>query len=188
MGIDAAKVSIIYVIPSGGQVLNVESHVLVEGKHRTWVELSVCRKDWKPSYCGRKSRRAEGRWEASSLDIERQEAWAIEDGDWQFTVPVELGVPYADVEQIVLAIRRQQLINRLPTSIGPLRLNPVMPEIDPTEITWIRKTVSGYEVRTGRANGIILGVRIVNGTVELFSYGTWMAYETTAQHAAAAGR
>jgi hypothetical protein len=174
MGIAVARVSVVYVLPTGGQVLNVESRVVVEGKHRTWIELSVCRKDWRPFHCSTKSRNSVGRWQASPADLEQREAWRIQDGDWHLDVPVETGLPYADAEQIVLAIRRGQLVDRLPTSIGPLTLNAAMPEIDLTEITRINKTVSGYEVRTGRATGFVLRLRITGSAVELYSYSTWI--------------
>ena len=115
-----------------------------------------------------------GRWQASPANLERREAWHIQDGDWYLDVPVEAGLSYADVQQIVLAIRRGQLVNRLPASIGPLTLNRAIPEIDPTEITRISKTTSGYEVWTGRATGYILQLRVIGSAVELYSYSTWI--------------
>ena len=174
IGVDAARVSVVYVLPSGGQVLNVESRIVIEGRHRRWVELSICRKDWKPLRCSTKSRQSVERWQASVRDLERREAWSIQDGDWHLDVPVGPGTPFTDVEKIVLAIRRRQLVNRLPTSVGPIKLNTEMPAIDLDEITRIEKNSSGYEVRTGRAAGLILRVRIVDANVELYSYATWI--------------
>lgn len=174
MGIDVARVSVLYVLPSGGQVLNVDSRIVVEGRYRTWVELSICRKDWKPLHCSTKSRQSVERWQASVRDLKRREAWSIQDGDWHADVPVEPGIPFGDVEQIVLAIRHRQLVNRLPTSVGSIKLNTAMPEIDAAEITCIEKDSSGYEIRTGRASGLILRVRIVGANVEIYSYATWI--------------
>jgi hypothetical protein len=164
MKLDAARVTVSYVIPTGGQKLIAHSNVTVEGNHRTWSEVSICRKDWWPLYCASKSKQSEGRWYASSQDTKERETWTVRDGEWQLVVPVEPGAPFRDVEQIILAIRRGQLINRLTKS------ETEMPEIDPTKITWIRKITSGYEVRTGKGSGEILGVRIVGTAVELFSY------------------
>jgi hypothetical protein len=174
---EPARVSVVYVLPTGGQVLNVESRVAVDGPHRSWVELSVCRKDWKPFHCSTKSGRTVGRWRASKVNLTQRQAWRIQDHDWHLDVSTDPKVPYRDAEQIVLAIRHGQLINRLPTSIGPLRLNVAMPDIDLDEDTYIssyKSEVGTYEVRTGRAGGLLLRVKVFDSGVELQNYGTWL--------------
>ena len=174
VGIDVARVRVVFPLPTGGQLLLAESRVSVEGRHRTWLELDVCRKDWEPRHCSRKSRRSVDRWQASALDLVRREAWNIQDGNWSLDVPVEPGLPFNDIEQIVLAIRHDRLVNRLPEYLAAIRLNTGIPRIDPAEITGITRTSSGYEVREGRRGGLILRVRIVDGKVEIFGYGTWL--------------
>jgi hypothetical protein len=118
-----------------------------------------------------------GRWRASKLDLTSRQAWRIEDHDWHLDVSTDPKVPYQDAERIVLAIRRGQLINRLPTSIGPLKLSGAMPDIDldgDTYISSYKSEVGTYEVRTGRAVGLVLRVKVLDSAVELQSYGTWI--------------
>ena len=145
MGIDAARFSVVYVLPSIGQFVSVESRIVVEGRHRRWVEMSICRKDWKPLHCSTKSRQSVERWQASVRDLERREAWGIQDGDWHLDVPVEPGIPFSDVEQIVLAIRRRQLVNRLPASVGPIKLNPKCLKSIRLKLRESKKSVQGMK-------------------------------------------
>ena len=71
---------------------------------------------------------------------------------------------YDDAARIVLAIRRNALINRLPSSIDPLKLDRTMPSIDASEIVSVDAPFSEpgmYEVRTGRgASGELYQVKI----------------------------
>jgi hypothetical protein len=111
-------------------------------------------------------------------DLTLRQAWRIQDQSWQLDVSSDSDIPYRDAEQIVLAIRRRQLVNHLPTQIGFLRLNTAVPEIDADEIRHISRYKSEaavYEVRTGQAAGFVLQVRIVDDRVELQNYGTWIA-------------
>src|SRR5207249_3931747 len=68
---EPSRISVVYVLPTGGQLLNVESRVTVDGPHRSWLELSVCRKDWKPLHCSTRGKRVKrvGRWQASKSDV-----------------------------------------------------------------------------------------------------------------------
>ena len=178
---DPARVSVVYVLPSGGQRLKVESQVTVDGMHRSWLELAVCRKDWKPFYCSTKRAHAKrfGRWQASKSDLTWREAWRIQDQSWHLDVFAEPNIPYTDVENIVLSIRRGQLVNRLPTRIGPLRLNPEIPDIQADEITRIsryKSELDTYEVSTSTgASGWVLRIKIVSDLVELQSVSSWIS-------------
>jgi len=108
------------------------------------------------------SRNTFGRWQANKSDLTKRQGWRIVDQDWHFDVSTEPNVPHRDAEQIVLAIYRRQLVNALPTTVGPLRLNVSMPaDIDANEITCISQSkseVGAYEVRTGQASGLLLQV------------------------------
>jgi hypothetical protein len=118
-----------------------------------------------------------GRWAVSGTDISRREQWRVRDGGWHVDVYFADGISYAHTESIVLAIRRATLINRLPTSIGSLRLSPVIPEIDAASISTIMRAGTAaqeYEVRTGVKAGLWLRVRVVDDAVELRNYGSWM--------------
>jgi hypothetical protein len=46
---EPARISAVYVLPTGGQLLKAESQVTVDGPHRSWLELSVCRRIGNPS-------------------------------------------------------------------------------------------------------------------------------------------
>ena len=85
------------------------------------------------------SRRREGRWIGSRAELSVEESWRISDGSWFIDLRLGPGVPYGDAERIILAIRRRALVNRVPSFIGPLRLDTVMPSIDATEVRSIGK-------------------------------------------------
>jgi hypothetical protein len=117
-----------------------------------------------------------GRWAVNGADVSRRELWRVRDGAWHVDVHVAPGISYADAESIVLAIRRATMINRLPTSVGSLKLGTEMPEIDAASISTITKAATAaqdYELRTGVNTGLWLRVRVVNDTVELHGYGSW---------------
>jgi hypothetical protein len=160
----------------------VESSVSVDGNHFTWLAVTVCRKDWEPDFCSRKPLRSVQRWISSKISIERRNEWRIEEGDWHVDILVEANIPYKPVDLIVLAIRHKELINKLSTSVGPIKLNTEIPNVDPMEILKISKIDSPdeqYEVLThdrGEAgSGLTLRVKIVEGKVELHSWSQWMA-------------
>ena len=63
----------------------------------------------------------------------------FEDQGWYVDLRPGPNVSYDDVQLIVRAIRRGELVNRLPTSVGPLRFSGTLPDIDPNDITSIEK-------------------------------------------------
>lgn len=155
VGIEPGQVGVLTLLPSGERTIFVNSAVLGEGKHRSWLEISVCRADWQ--HCNNRASRPitqVGRWLARKQQLARRETWKIQDGSWTSDVPIEPGISFADTERIVLAIRRKQLVNRLPA----FRTMPT----DFTGITYIRRIppeTATYEIQTGVAGGEILRVR-----------------------------
>lgn len=145
----------------------------IDGHRRWWRELAVRRADWPAcESVSRWSTRREGRWRASRSQLAVQESWRVEDGDW--FVDVQLGdhVQYGDAERIVLAIRRETLVNRLPISNGPLTLNTAMPDLDANQVCSV---VAGsepghFDVRVSA--GQVLTVAVVGEAVELRHIGS----------------
>ncbi len=180
MGIEhPQKVTFDQFLPTGCRFVRVESTVVQQGNRRNWLELNMRRRDWRE--CTRpepgSSKKRMGRWVAVSSDLGKREEWRIKDGEWHVDVFLEQDVPYKDAELIILAIRRAELMNRLSESMGPIKLNTNMPQIDPSSVGSIKKNPSGvrdYELQTGRGAGLILHVRIIDGHVELLSYATWL--------------
>jgi hypothetical protein len=166
-------------LPTACQFVRVESGVTVEGNRRTWLELRLRRQDWREcTRVPRFSTRREGRWIGSGAELSTEELWRIADGDWVVDIRLGPNVRYDDAKRIVLAIRQNTLVNRLSLSIGPLKLNPIMPTIDANEIVSVNAVSSDqgtYQVLTGRgASGDVYEVRIRDGTVELHRHGTWI--------------
>jgi len=167
-----------YGLPGGCDAVRVESKPTVAGHRRTWRQLLVGRSRTEDAYvCPERPSgsvvKREGKWIASSANLEDREAWRIHDGDWSVDVRLETGVRYSDAELIVRAIRRRELTDRMPTP----DLNRLYPTIDADEIARVRKSdqvPDAYEVWTGEAGGTILTVKIVNGQVELYGFADWM--------------
>lgn len=186
MGLDAPKrIAPYFPLPVGMNpecpLLLIESVVAVNGRHRSWAELVIQRQ-------GRSGGeecvhidpdiRQVGLWTADIRSYHELETWRVEDGDWHVDVFVEPTVSPAAVEQIVMAIRSRTLVNRLPTNVGPLTINPAIPDIDPDDINRISRSstdASEYEVSTGLAIGLKLKVRIVGDTVELLGVALYIA-------------
>ena len=181
MGIDRPRrVSVAQLRPGFCRFIRVESVVVQNTHRRTWLNLRVRSRDWPE--CSRppdgSSVEVAGRWIAASSDLVKMETWRINDGKWHVDVFLEPDVPYSDAELIVLAIRRGRLVNCQPKPTGPIKRSTDMPHLDADSISLILKIRNGvreYEVHTGELSGAILRVRIVDGNVELHSYGTWMA-------------
>jgi hypothetical protein len=167
------------VLPTGCPFVRVKSSVTQDGYRRIWQELLLRNRKWRP--CFEVPRRAitkrVGQWIASNAQLSTEEEWRIEDEGWHVDIRPGPDVSYADVQLIVRAIRRKEMVNQLPTSIGPIKLSRTMPDIDPSDIAGIEKSNAGprmYRVRTGRGVGLILDVTIVGDKVELHFYGTWI--------------
>jgi hypothetical protein len=177
MGIDSPRrVSESITIPLSIRTLMVSSTVQVNGNQRTWRELQVCRSDWP---CARAFRPGAvsglvGMWLAIDRWLPR-ETWRIHDGDWSIDLALS-GVSYKSAELIVIAIRRQALIDSRPAP--SVKLNALVPPINAAAITGIRLLpVAGeYEVQTGRGGGgLDLRVRIDGTKVELLDASSWIA-------------
>ena len=148
----------------GCHVVIVTSDPIVDGNHVTWTGIDLLRADSKNCWPQRNAPRRVGRWIANTAQPWSDERWRIHDGDWSIDVQLDEGVPYRDAERIVLAIRRGQLINRLPDGSKPA-------QVDAEQITSIQKrNVSGTEYRVtvglGR-RGTVLDVRVAEARVEL---------------------
>ena len=167
MGIQVPRRASAVTVGRGRRVVIVESEVLVDGHRLSWRELWVCRTDW-PCAFGRKSRA--DRW-YSDERLREHEKWRIRDGDWHIDIDLQPGIPYSDAEQVVVAIHRGELVNRLRRSLGPIKLNPVMPPVNASSITQITKAGSEddeYEVWIGGAG---LGGRLPALTVTCPRFG-----------------
>ena len=163
------RVSLQVRVPGVCLFVLVESDVVEAGPHLSWRELPLYRRDW--SECSgndrkKNTRRQAGRWIAYGSSLEKREAWRVRDGEWRVDVGF-YGVPYAETERIVLAIRQRVLVSRLPSAIGPLILDTTIPDIDAGTVTYIARsaTESGrYPVHTARG---VLNVAIAEDRVEL---------------------
>jgi hypothetical protein len=160
-------------VPGSCRFVSVESQITQVGYRRTWSQLLLCNRKWRKQ-CPGVSRRAivkrQGQWETSSDNLSVREEWRIEDHGWHVDLRPGTGCSYEDVRLIVLAIRRGELINRLP-------LNDTMPQVDPNDIASIEKPNDEpriYKVIIGRLSGMTLTVRIVDGKVEVRSHGIWI--------------
>jgi len=158
-----------------GSVVIVESVRTTSGPLRTWRELHICRRDWcQPD----RPRIRRGRWIASTEIYERDD-WRIRDGDWHLDLSLDRGVPFDAAEQIVLAMRRGELVNRLPAG-PPLPFGAALPaKIDASEIGQVskgdRRDDRDYWVFTGGpGSGLVYIVRIEDGRVVLVSLRTWV--------------
>jgi hypothetical protein len=164
-------------LPSFCPFVRVESVVTMEGNKRTWLALALRRRDW--ATCRRVPRfstRSEGQWRGSHAELSTEEEWRIADGDWFIDIRLGDRVVYDDAKRIVLAIRNSSVVNRLPSSIGPLKLDTTMPQINASEIRSITVDTSKdmYQVMTGRAAGVVYSIRIRDETVELHNVASWM--------------
>jgi hypothetical protein len=179
MGIEQPRrISILQVQPIATicRLVRVESPVVEEGNRRSWSELSLLPPE--SSQCLRPPRGAPviGRWTTLSARLEKHEEWRIRDNQWYLDVSLGAEVPYSDAELIALAIRRGELVNRLSVSDGPLNSNSNLADINPNSITAVQKASTGirtYQVRTGQERGFMLDLRVLGGSVELYSYSTW---------------
>jgi hypothetical protein len=173
------KISFDSFLPSLCPYVRVRSPVVEDGYHRTWRELLLRNRKWPRCFdIPRKATvKRVGQWIASNAQLSNEEEWRVEDQGWYVDLRPGPDISYGDVQLIVFAVRRGQLVNRLPTSIGPILLNSELPDIDPNDITSIEKSNLGprmYRVRTGKVAGLTLDIRIVGDQVELHSYSSWI--------------
>lgn len=168
MGIEHPQVvSRVGTLPAGCDVLTIASDERVDGNRVSRIALDVHRSDsrncWRPTPTPRV-----GRWFANTPSTRADERWRVRDGAWHVDVPIEAGVPYQDVERIVLAIRRATLVNMLPDGAA-------IPPLDADALTSVKKpagNASGhYTVTVGRGpRGAMLFVMLADGRVELRGY------------------
>jgi hypothetical protein len=138
---------------------------------RTYLQLTVHRKDWKCMRAGTKSKRV-GRWLAYKTELDTRREWKIEEDQWVKYVPFGEGVSYDDAELIILAIKHRQLVNQL---AGNLQV----PTIDPGDITSIQVKANAtrtFEVFSSKGgSGEIYSITINDHNVELREVRFWIA-------------
>jgi hypothetical protein len=168
--------------------LVVESAAKELGHLKSWLELTIYPEDYRPDDPedyrpddGSITLRA-GRWATQKSKLYQREEWIIEDDGWRlcvgFSRDVPFDVPFKDAELLVLAIRHDELINRLPAQLDPLNPNPsyIFPEIDPGSITRILRSrgLRTYDVYTGIEMGEVFTIQIMNGKAELLRRSGWI--------------
>ena len=162
------RASLISIHPIG-QMVVVKSGVSTNGKRRSWLEIDVCRIDWE---CYETNLARVGRWVIASRAQER-EAWRVDDKDWYVDVTLSKGVSYKVAERIVVAIHRNDLVDRLPPSSSM----PIIKANNIRSVTSLGTEADEYEVEIdgGGATGVLLRVRLRNGKVELYQEDVWIA-------------
>lgn len=175
------RVSFRYPFIVGCPVIAIESGVLESDYLVTWTAALVRLRgrDERGRQCsaGPGQSRRRGRWGASRSEVSAETRWRITDGDWHVDVRYSADATYRDAEQIVVAIRRGQLVNRLPGSLGALKLDTTIPDINADEIIEIDRVGAmrgGYDVRTGIKGGIVLRIVVAGDTVELHGVLSWL--------------
>ena len=159
--------------------LVVESAAKELGHLKCWLELKIHTEDWRADE-GSITLRA-GRWAAQRTELRVEENWIIEDNGWRLYVHLSpdapFDVPFEDAELIVLAIRHDELINRLPVESDPFSPNSIFPKIDPSSITFMirSKGLRTYDVYTGTGRGEVFTIKVVNGKAELHRRSSWFA-------------
>jgi hypothetical protein len=153
----------------------VESTYSESGHLRTYLQLTVHRKDWKCMRpAGTKSKRV-GRWSAYTTELETRREWRIQEDRWVKYVPFGDGVSYEDAELIALAIKHHQLVNRLAGNVSPFQVQT----IDPADITSIQvkaNAVRTFEVGSSKGgSGEIYVIRLNDHSVELHEVRFWIA-------------
>ena len=172
-----ARVEVSYHSPGVCAFLHVTSAVVEDGLRRHWFRAEMRPRQWRA--CSRPEPGAAvkrvGRWSAATSDTSHEERWQIRDGpSWSVYVQLEDGSIYADADAIVKAIRRGELINRIPPiEFGPdRRLEIPMPSVvanDRMSIWRERSITGGYRVHV---DGAVLTITIVDGRVEVHSAGS----------------
>ncbi len=173
------RVYLSVLLPTGCRFIRAQSPVTEAGHLRTWLELSIRRKDWTGvSHClpvppGSKAQHI-WRWITSRNDLWRARQWRVQENGWHVDVRFDgTDLTYPETELIVLAIRHQRLVNRLRPTMAPA---PKIPVFDANAIYQMYFSndsgIRMYYVCLGR---VMVEVRIVAGTVELLSYGIAMS-------------
>jgi hypothetical protein len=178
---DVDRVSAVAMLPSGGFYVDARTPVSASGNKRTWSSLHLCEVG-SASGCEAEAGGAAlirvGRWTTSAANISAKERWRIHDAEWQVELALGPGIEYDDAAQIVLAIRRKTLINRLwENNEFMRRFLGNAPDVDAKEIGLIKKCRlpdDGFEVHIGIYSGYVFYVRVIDGRVELFRYSTWI--------------
>jgi hypothetical protein len=169
-------------VPGFCEFVRVDSLVQPEGNHHAWLELQIRPTAWRACHALEPDATVKrvGRWVAASSDLTKRALWRLQDGDsWFVDVELDDDGMYADARVIASAIKRGQLIDRVPgiQLTGERILRRPVPEVNADQISSIRrdtKTPGGYEVSVGRRAGNILFVRIVNSAVEVYELSSWI--------------
>ena len=174
-----AGVEASYYSPIVCPFVHVTSTVVEDGIRRHWFEAEMRPPQWRACRLPERGATVKrvGRWSATSSDTSHEERWQIRDGtSWSIYVQLEDASMYTDADAIVKAIRRGELINRIPPiELGPgRRLEPSLPSLvaDDRMSIWREPRLNGgYRVHVG---SVVLTLTIVNGVVEVHSAGTVM--------------
>lgn len=162
-------------LPSLCPYAMVESTYSERGHLRTYLQLTVHRKDWKCMRPTGTKRKRVGRWSAYTTELETRREWKVQEDQWLKYVPFGDGVSYEDAELIVLAIKHHQLVNRLAETLSPVQ----GPTIDAADITSIQVKANAprtFEVRSSKGGSGEIYVIAVNGrSVELHEVQFWIA-------------
>ena len=164
--------------------LRIVSDTIVEGNRRSWTELWVYRKgrDSGGHRCDIYREANDTLWQAepwvaSSTGRREESEWRIYDGPWHVDVALGTGVAYDSATFIVQAVRRQALVNQMPTPLRRL-FGDTLPAVDASDIREIERNgdeTRVYKVRTGIRWGYVLSVSIVAGQVRVHNVGKWIS-------------
>ena len=157
----------------------VESEQAVTGRRVTWTALIVCGEVDRHHCNEERSERPwvrAGRWmtSASTFQIER---WRVVDADWHIDVALADGVTGSVVDNIVLAMRRQSLVNRTGMPDFLVR-DYARRALGHRSIAVERHATdeSRYEVTTSDdGTGYVLEIRVTGDRVEVDEVGHWDA-------------
>ena len=168
------RISLQRIRPTHCRFVLVDSRVEDVGNHRTWFQLRIRPRDWSdciltPTDSTWKSA---GRWVTLSSALEKREQWRIRDDPWYVDVHLGADVSYTKAEFIFLAIHRGRM-----KVVGPCPNCPLNSVGLVDSIASIRRDtdrIDRYWIYTGTHEGSVLEVGVVDGGVELHSYGEWI--------------
>ena len=177
---EVRKVSGVWPLPVGTFFLLAESERVVDGHVVTWRTLDICRVEDAlrcSDRAGGPMFRA-GRWMTSRAMLDTEQRFRIRDAEWFLDVSAP-ELTFEAAERIVVAVRRAELLDRLPRTGNAAVdrvLYPGIPPLKVDDLTTINRVEgSSYRVSFGRGGaGTFLTVRITEEGVEVLAIGTWI--------------
>ncbi len=184
LGIDSpSRLGSYAMLPLPCEYVVVESLVAADGPRLTYRTLDVRRNDPRDRLCnyvGENLVEFDG-WVSSSSKMRTVIRWSIEDQGWSTEITLGDQVSYETAVQIVLAVRKNELVNEYPVADELERFSADditgIEVFMPSANTLEGDTTRTYEVRIQSAEGIglILKVKIAEGRVELHGISDWIA-------------